>query len=258
MLIWNTFCECIKICTLLVMAQCLNFWLLVCFLRSQDWLWSNFTSIALLQGEYRRHFLASVHVQLDLIHFLSVHQELHTPCRGPVFTSLTTCLLLAGTRLFWNSVLKLWIYVHVDTLFVSASRFAHLVMVQCLYFWLLLCFLQEQHWLWNNSTSTASLQGADTRHFIASVHVDLIHFLWVHWDLHTPSSKTIWRQSTDFQTNWNAKPNQQNPTSNAKCRASGNANCNATIASHLAICPCNVQVAKSLKWCWLHLEWLLL
>ena len=196
MSIWYTFCECIKICTHLVMAQCLHLWLPVCFLQEQD-------------------------------------------CFEIMCWSLDAC--------------SCW-YTFCECI----KTCTHLVMVQCLNFWLLLCFLQEQHWLWNNSTSTASLQGADTRHFIASVHVDLIHFLWVHWDLHTPSSKTIWRQSTDFQTNWNAKPNQQNPTSNAKCRASGNANCNATIASHLAICPCNVQVAKSLKWCWLHLEWLLL
>ena len=106
MLIWNTFCECIKICTLLVMAQCLNFWLLVCFLRSQDWLWSNFTSIALLQGAYRRHFLASVHFHVDLIHFLWVHQDLHTPCHGTVFTFLTTCLLLARTRLAMKQLCK--------------------------------------------------------------------------------------------------------------------------------------------------------
>ena len=243
MLIWNTFCECIKNCTHLVMAQCLHPWLLVCFLHEQDWLWNNSTSTALLQGADRRHFLASVHVAL--IHFLGVHQELHTPCHGPPFTSLTTCLLLAGTRLFWNSVLKLWIHVHVDTLFVSASRFAHLVMVQCLNFWLLLCFLQEQHWLWNNSTSTAQLQGPDRRHFIASVHVDwytfcecieicthlvmaqclhfwllvcflqeqdcfeivcwsfeymfmLIHFLWVHQDLHTLSWSSVYTFDSFF------------------------------------------------------------
>ena len=105
-LIWYTFWECIKICTDLVMAQCLNFWLLVCFLQEQDWLWNNSSSIALLQRAYRRHFLASVHFHVDLIHCLWVHQDLHTSCHGPVFKLLTTCLLLAVTRLAMKQFYK--------------------------------------------------------------------------------------------------------------------------------------------------------
>ena len=185
-LIWYTFWECIKICTDLVMAQCLNFWLLVCFLRSQDWLWSNFTSIALLQGAYRRHFLASVHFHVDLIHFLWVHQDLHTPCHGPVFTSLTTCLLLARTRLFWNNVLKPWcmfmlihfLWVHQDSHTPCHGPVFKLLTPSLLLAGTALAMKQ----LYKHSSTTRTRQ----KTLYSKRSCWLIHFLWVHQELHMP------------------------------------------------------------------------
>ena len=40
----------------IVLAQCVNFLLLVCFLQEQDWLCTHTTSIVLWQTAYRRHF----------------------------------------------------------------------------------------------------------------------------------------------------------------------------------------------------------
>ena len=40
----------------IVLAQCVNFLLLVCFLKEQDWLCTHTTSIVLWQTAYRRHF----------------------------------------------------------------------------------------------------------------------------------------------------------------------------------------------------------
>ena len=42
----------------IVLAQCVNFLLLVCFLQEQDWLCTHTTSIVLRQTAYRRHLFA--------------------------------------------------------------------------------------------------------------------------------------------------------------------------------------------------------
>ena len=45
-------------CAHIVLAQCVNFLLLVCFLQEQDWLCTHTTSIVLWQTTYRRHLFA--------------------------------------------------------------------------------------------------------------------------------------------------------------------------------------------------------
>ena len=54
-----------------------------------------------------------------------------------------------------------------DTCFVSVSRFAHIVLAQCVNFFLLVCFLQEQDWLCTHTTSIVLWQTAYRRHLFA-------------------------------------------------------------------------------------------
>ena len=54
-----------------------------------------------------------------------------------------------------------------DTLFVSVSRFAHIVLAKCVNFLLLVFFLQKQDWLCTHTTSIVLWQTAYRRHLFA-------------------------------------------------------------------------------------------